>query len=478
FMMTRAAGAADGAAWPRFIRTVTLHDHNTRVVLFGTCVLGVAAGVMGTYMVLRRRSLIGDALSHATLPGIAIAFMVMTALGGSGKWLPGLLIGAATTGLLAVGLILLLQRVPRVRPDTALGLVLSVMFGAGFVLLGLIQKMPTGNQAGLEHFVMGTTAAMLSADALAIAAAAAAVVVTCVLLFKEFTLLSFDPAYARAQGWPVGVLDVMMMLLVTLVIVIGLQAVGIILIISLLIIPPASARFWTHGLRATLVIAASIGGASGLLGAAVSAVLPHVPAGAVIVLVAASMFVVSLFFGVRRGILARIIEHHRTARRIHRHHLLRAVYEWLESAGRLDDAVTTPMPTASLETARAWAPGERPAALRRARRDGLITRDEVDAVRLTDAGLDAARRIVRKHRLWELFLITHADVAPSHVDRDADTIEHILDPAMTAQLEAMLDARILDAEALGARTRAAGTPPIPPSPHVLSTADRRPADAS
>jgi hypothetical protein len=188
--------------WDQVVRVLTLSDHTTRVVVLGTMLLGLAAGIVGTYMLLRRRALIGDALSHSTLPGIAIAFIVMVQLGGTGKSLPGLLLGATLTGLLGVGAILAIKGWSRVKEDAALGIVLSVLFGLGIALLGVIQKMPSGGQAGLESFIYGMTASMLRSDAILIGVTAFGVIVICTLLYKEFAILSFDPAYDRDAHHP------------------------------------------------------------------------------------------------------------------------------------------------------------------------------------------------------------------------------------------------------------------------------------
>ncbi len=225
-------------------RVLLLQDHTTRVVVLGTMLLGVAAGVVGAFLLMRKRALLGDALAHATLPGIALAFLVTASTTG-GKSLAALLAGALISGVAGVLCILAVVHLTRIKEDAALGVVLSVFFGLGVAVLGIIQKMETGSQAGLESFIYGKTASMLARDAWLIAAAAAGVTLTCVLLFKEFTLLCFDAGYAGAQGWPIVWLDVVMMSLVAAVTVIGLQAVGLILIIALLVTPAAAARLLT-----------------------------------------------------------------------------------------------------------------------------------------------------------------------------------------------------------------------------------------
>ena len=422
--------------WNAIWNVLTLRDYNTRVVVFGTAALGVAAGMIGTFMLLRKRALLGDALSHATLPGLGLAFIIMAQAGGSGKSLPGLLVGATISGLIGVGCILLIRSYTRIKEDAALGIVLSVFFGLGVAILGVIQNMGTGSAAGLESFIYGKTASMLRADALVIAATAVLVALSCAILFKEFSLLCFDQGYARTQGWPVMGLDLVMMTFVTAVTVIGLQAVGLILVIALLIIPPAAARFWTERLSVMFFLSAAIGGISGMFGAAVSALVPRMPAGAIIVVTASGVFLISLLFGTARGVLARVAERVGLNRRVARQHLLRGIYELVEDGGE-EALEQKSVPLEMLLRERSWTLAQLRRLLGRYERDGLVIRRD-GRIGLTSAGLSEARRLVRNHRLWEIYLITHADIAPSHVDRDADTLEHVLGREMVAKLEGLL----------------------------------------
>lgn len=445
-----AAFADVGDLGSAFWRVFSLRDYNTRVVMAGTGLLGVACGVVGSFMVLRKKALLGDAISHATLPGIALAFMVMVAAGGTGKYLPGLLAGATLTGLLGMGFILLIRSQTRLPEDAALGIVLSVFFGAGVALLGIIQKMDTGSAAGLESFIYGKTASMLAEDGRRIAWCAAALALLSAVLFKEFRALCFDAEFARVQGWPVRWLDAVMMGMVVAATVIGLQAVGLILVIALLIIPAAAARFWTEELQGMVLLAACFGGLSGVVGSGLSALLPHLPAGAVIVLTASALFVLSLLFGRARGVVRRIRARLCLEGRIDRQHALRSLYEL-----NGDNAVAVAVPESALHAARHWSARRLKATLRRLAREDLVRRLP-GGWQLTADGLDDARRVVRNHRLWELYLIHHAAVAPSHVDRDADLIEHVLGRAMVEELEGLLEA-------------AAPAPPVPASPHPLPT---------
>lgn len=443
--------AGDRALIPALIRLITLRDHNTRTVLLGTAGLGFASGLVGGFMLLRKRALLGDALSHATLPGIGVAFIVMTAFGGTGKWLPGLLLGAAVAGALGVGAILTIVHLTRIKEDAALGIVLSVTFGLGVAILGIIQNTGGASAAGLGSFIYGKTASMVVADVQLILVVAAAVSAVSMLLLKEFRLLCFDHAYAGAQGWPVVALDAVLMALVVTVTVIGLQAVGLILMVAMLVIPPAAARFWTERLTAMLLISAFVGGLSGLVGSAISALAADLPTGPLIVVTAGAIFLLSMLLGPSRGVLVRALRHRRLLRRVAEQHLLRAMYELGEAAPQ-GHGVTF----AALLAERSWSSARLRRLLSAARRNGLIEPGHgPDAYGLTRAGEQAARRVVRNHRLWELYLITHADIAPSHVDRDADEVEHVLSPAMIRELELLL--------AAGYSSSAP-----PPSPHRIA----------
>jgi manganese/zinc/iron transport system permease protein len=437
------------------LRVLLLRDYNTRLVVLSTATLGLAAGLVGSFLLLRKRSLMGDALSHATLPGIALAFLVMVAFGGGGKATVGLLLGAVVTGVLGVLAVLAIRNTTRIKDDAAMGIVLSVFFGVGVALMGVAQSVPTASGAGLSSFIYGKTASMVRADALLIGSVAVACVAASLLLLKEFTLLCFDEAFAESEGYPTLGLDIVMLGLVAAVTVAGLQAVGLILIIALLITPAAAARFWTSDLRRMLVLSGLIGAGSGWLGATLSALLPGLPAGAVIVLVVAGVFVVSMLLGPPRGVMMRLVRQARLRRKVGRQHLLRAVYELLEQ--RQPDAPPRPVanarvPMDELRGRRSWSAGRLRRLIRRARAE-----DHLDVVnrrwlRLSEPGFGEAARITRNHRLWEMYLIRHADLAPAHVDRDADAVEHVLDPALVRQLERDLDEQRWD---------------VPASPHEL-----------
>jgi manganese/zinc/iron transport system permease protein len=420
--------------WEQWQRVLLLEDYNTRIVVLGAAVLGCAAGMVGCFALLRKRALMGDAISHATLPGIALAFILANVVGWDDKSLPLLLCGATVTGLIGVGVILTFRNMTRLKEDAALGIVLSVFFGAGIALLGVVQQMQGGHAAGLESFIFGKTASMGAADAKLISVAALVCIVVCVSVFKEFKLLCFDESFAGSRGFPVIFLDLVLMSTVVVISIVGLQAVGLVLMVALLIIPAAAARFWTDKLWQMLVIASLLGMLGSMVGAAASALFPKLPSGAMIVLACAGCFLISMVFGRSRGVLVRSWRRRRVNRSIARQHLLRAMFELHESTDSATSAIAS---LDDLLPKRSWSRAELSRAIGLAQHDELVTRLG-NHVHLTKKGHVEAERRTREHRLWELYLITHADIAPSRVDREADRIEHVLEPEVVAELEAIL----------------------------------------
>ena len=437
-----------------------LRDYNTRLVVICTMLLGCACGLMGGFLLLRKRSLMGDTLSHATLPGVGLSFILLVALGGDGKSMPILLAGAGITGVIGCAAVLFIREQTRIKDDAAMGIVLSVFFGAGVAILGVIQKMPEGSAAGLESFIYGKTASMVMSDFQILVFITVCVITCSLLLFKEFRLLCFDENFAAVLGWPVKFLDILLLALITAVTVAGLQAVGLILIIAFLITPAAAARFWTNQLDRMLMLSALIGAASGWIGASLSAFFPRLPAGAVIVLVAALFFVVSMLIGTERGVMIRFLRQSQLEKRMGRQHLLRALYEILEGGRVTEELIIRTVPFRQIRGRRTWSDRQLRDYIRRAYNEGLVEApNKADSILLTETGLVEAKQVTRNHRLWEMYLIEYADVATSRVDRDADMVEHILGDKMVTRLENKLQAY-----------RIAGSL-VPQSPHPIHPGD-------
>ncbi|WP_454085886.1 metal ABC transporter permease [Georgenia sp. Marseille-Q6866] len=266
-----------------------LGDYTLRTVALGAAVLGLLGGTLGTFAVLRRQSLLSDALAHATLPGVVIGFLLTGTTSGS-----GLMLGAAATAALAAGLVLVVVQRTRVKQDAALALVLSVFFGAGTVLLTYVAGTGASGQSGLDRFVLGQAASLVAADVRAMAVATAVALAVVAVTYKELKLVAFDPAFARAVGYPVRRVEALLTVLLVVAIVVGIQTVGVVLVAALLITPAAAARQWTDRLTVMIVLAALIGALSGATGAVLSATTTDLPTGPLVVLVATAVLVLSL----------------------------------------------------------------------------------------------------------------------------------------------------------------------------------------
>jgi manganese/zinc/iron transport system permease protein len=388
-------------------------------VVLGTVLLGVIGGVMGTFTLLRRQSLLGDALAHAALPGVCIAFI----LTGVKTPLP-LLAGALVAGVAGALLVLVVVRGTRIKEDSAIGFVLSVFYAVGIVLLTRIQRLPGGNQSGLDRYLFGSAATLVAEDIELIAAVGAAVLLLVALLWKELKLLSFDRAFGASLGMPVRALEAVLTCLLVIVVVAGLQTVGVVLMVATLVTPAAAARQWTDRLGVMVMASAAIGGLSSAAGALLSHQVARLPTGPTIVLVSSGVLVVSLLVAPRRGMLWAWFRERAFAARIRRENLLKDLYVLGERGGRWGDAISvTALMGLRGERARRIFQSARPLAER-----GLIERSG-DDLRLTADGLAEAEQVVRKHRLWEVYLTRRLDLPSDHVHRDAEAMEHALSEA-------------------------------------------------
>lgn len=408
---------------------VTGSASNTTVVVVASGLFGIACGLVGVFALLRKRSLTADAIGHATLPGVAGGFIVGSALGLPVRESPVLLVGAAISGALGAWVIQLITHRTRLREDAAIGIVLSVFFGVGVVLMGIVQNMQTGTQGGLATFIFGHTASMLRADAQAMAALAAVALAATLLLRRQLTLVCFNDTYARAAGWPVQFIDLVLLALIILVTVAGLRAVGLLLVVAMIAIPPAAARFWSDRLGRIVAVSAVIGGLSGSVGAAFSALAPGRPAGAVIVLTAGGLFALSILAAPRRGLVAGAAGRLRSRVRIMTDHAIETLWERSEAGSAPGIGPVRELPTG--------IGGRLVFAILRLR--GHI-RTLGGGYELTPAGLAEGARLSRNHRLWSAYLTAYADIAPSHVDWSVDQVEHVLSDDLVRELERTLSA--------------------------------------
>lgn len=282
---------------PEYTKLV-FSDYTLRTITLGTAILGGVTGMLGSFAVLRKQSLLGDAISHAALPGIALSFLIT-----GSKDTHILLIGALISGLLGTFWIRGITTKTHLKSDTALGLILSVFFGFGMLLLTFIQKQPNANQAGLDKYLFGQAATLVESDVWLMSIVTGLCLIVLLLFWKEFKILLFDKDYAHTLGFNTKLIDVLITSFIVLAIVLGLQTVGVVLMSAMLLAPAAAARQWTNSLGLMVFLAAILGASAGVFGTAISSTQNNLSTGPVIVLVASVFVLFSFIFSPKRGLL-------------------------------------------------------------------------------------------------------------------------------------------------------------------------------
>jgi manganese/zinc/iron transport system permease protein len=411
-----------------------LKEPNLKLVVIGTVLLCSISGLIGCFTFLRKRSLSGDVVAHSVLPGICLAFT----LSGEKNNLY-LMLGALATGLLSLGLMEWISRQKIARPDTALSLMLSGFFGLGIVLLTFIQHEGNAAQAGLDRFIFGKAAAISGSDVTLIQLTVVGVLLLILVFRRGLYTISFDEEFAHSSGFPVMILRGVLSVCTVWVVTIGIQAVGAVLMAALLITPALAARFWTRSFNAMFVLATLIGGLAGYVGSFVSFTAPQMPTGPWIVVTATCIAGCSMLFAPRRGIVARWHTHQRNRMKIRNENILKLFYQIGEKSGHLQGLILKE----DLLNYRAFKNEQLESGLSLLVKQGKL-KSTFASYSLTDKGLTDASRIVRLHRLWELYLQKYLHLAPDHVHDDAEAIEHVITPVIEAQLELILDNPAID----------------------------------
>jgi len=403
-------------------------DPNVRYVVLGNMLLASSAAMVGSFILMQKKSLVGDAVSHSVLPGICAAFLF------AGSKNTGLMLaGAFLTGWLALLAIDYITARSKIRKDSAIGLVLTVFFGTGMVMMTHIQQTGNAAQSGLDNFIFGKAATLIGTDLIIFSILAGVLLLAVVLFFKAFTLVAFDRTYAEAIGYPVRKLDLLLTSLTVMAVVAGITAVGVVLMAAMLVTPAAAARYWTDNIRRMVSIAAGFGAFAGLAGAYISYTAPAMPTGPWMVVVLSVIAFMSFFFAPRKGIARRWYLQRKNRDLIAEENVLKCFYHLGERDGNFEAARTLK----ELSEMRELDEQVLKSTLRRLTSAGMVSRNN-RRWQLTGNGLNRAARVVRLHRLWELYLTQYVDIAADHVHDDAETIEHILTPELERELEHQL----------------------------------------
>ncbi|MFD2159289.1 iron chelate uptake ABC transporter family permease subunit [Rubritalea tangerina] len=393
--------------------------------MLAALLVGVSCGLLGSYVVVRRVALVGDALSHAVFPGVVAGFMW------SEERNIFVIFGCAmVAGLLGVVFVRALEKSTRLKSDAALGIVLASFFGIGILWNS------TQQQSGVKDFLFGDLAVISGLDLALMGGVTGLVVVAVIALVRPFQVLSFDEGFAVGLGYPVKVLNFVFFGLLTFTVVVALQAVGVVLVSAMLITPAATAYLLSDRMHRMMLYAVGFGCFACLVGGYISSKVNGMPPGPVIALVGAGMFAVTYFLAPKHGVLAKLLRHLQQRKRVERENILKAIYRVLEANDFVDSGISV----------------ERLAEVRRAtldeaQRQGKLLVDAEEAtweedrsaIYLTPSGWRRAAEIVRNHRLWELYLTDLANYEADHVHDDAEKIEHILGAEAVRKLERDLD---------------------------------------
>jgi len=395
--------------------------------LLASAILGVMCGVLGTFVVVRRISLVGDTISHSVLPGVVLGFLISGLMGyDRNPWI--ILTCATVIGFLSIAVVQQIVGSTRLKVDAALGIVLSGFFGLGLFLKRSLQP-HMDSTAGLDSFIFGNMATISDQDLQVMMVCGVSLVLIVSLLMRPFILISFDPLFARTLGYPVRFLNAIFYMLLSVTIVTSLQAVGVILVSAMLIIPAASAFLLTEKKTHMMIISVIIG----TLASSTSKV--NVANGAAITLTAAFLFGLTYFFAPKNGILSKWLKQKHLKRTITSENALKRIYKYIEK----DPTTERNIEIQEYSQYAKLSPAELTSTHKLLISHDFITPLNSTTFNLTEKGLNRAKQIVRNHRLWELYLTSQADYPSDHVHDDAEIIEHLLDEEQVAQINAELN---------------------------------------
>ncbi len=423
--------------WQSVFDFLSFKNYNSNIVIFALVVYGIGGGILGVYMMLSKRSMISDAFSHATLPGVVVSFLIASAFGGFAYrsiWV--LLLGAIVSAFFSLLIIVMFRSFTFLKNDALFGIVISIFFGVGITLMSIANKVSAVHASGLLSYIYGNPTSLLRIDTYFFLMSSSLVLFFVLFFRRKLLVSSFDPHYGLSIGIPTRRIDFVLLCLTLLQTIVGIQAMGIILVSAILIVPPVSARFWSHSLRKITSISVLFCVLSTLMGGMISSVNTNLPAGASIILVAEFFFILSLLFGTEKGVVKKIISQFLYRIKIMKQHLMRNIYEYLETEK------TSPQ-EGSISSQELFAVSGLSRymfhfVLSRLKQLGFVS-ILYQQVHFTEKGFVEAMQFVKNHRLWELYLIENTYASVEDVDFSADTVEHVISKEHALELEKLLN---------------------------------------
>lgn len=396
-----------------------MFEPNFLWVTAGSVFLSLASSAVGTHYFLQKKSLSGDVISHALLPGVVLAYLLI-----GQKSFSVLFLGSFLSGLLSVVMMQWVQRITFIKPDVSMAVVLTSFYGFGIVLLTYANRLPLGNQAGLDTFLFGKAAALTPSDVRAYSVLAFSILLILNIFERSLIIVSFDPVFAKASGLPIKTLHYILVALIISSVVLGVKAVGVVLMSAFIILPPFIARLLTDAFNQMKLIASLSGVLMALIGSSASYYYSKVPTGPVMVVAGGGILILillikDLYLKIRKYILQLI-----SARQIQLEDLLKHLYK-LEIEENTNVEISHLMTSLPVNNALFKNKSEVSRTIKRTAKRDLISL-KGDSIALTDKGLSEAKRIVRLHRLWEVYQASKLGKGVEAIHASAETIEHII----------------------------------------------------
>lgn len=408
-----------------FLYFFSFQNTNINNVVLGTLLLGFTCGIVGVLVVLSKKALIVDAVSHSVLPGICVGFMM------AGVKNPFYLIcGGMTAGAISVFLVDWFSKNSRIKKDAAIAITLSIMFSIGVILLNVIQHSGNANQSGLSDFLFGNAATILASDLQVFGLMCATVLLVMLIFFNHFKIALFDAGFAKTIGLNEKLIQSLISGLIVISTAIGIQTVGIILMSALIITPASSAFFWTNNFKKSILISGFFAAISSVVGVFISYLSPDMPTGPWIIVILSSIAIFSALFS-KKGLFTKSLISRRNKQKILTDNLLKFLYKQAIS----DNSKSLTAGEISLE---------KNISLKDVKRGLTHLKTKTFIVKggerwsLTENGVSDAKRIIRIHRLWEVYMQQYMHIQTDHLHESAESIEHIITPKIEAELQRIM----------------------------------------
>jgi len=387
--------------------------------LIASSLVGIMCGMIGTFIVLRNMSLIGDALSHAILPGIVVAFLI------TGYSTIGFFLGSVIAGLFTAFIITWIQHNVKTKNDASIGIVFTAMFSIGVIGISSLNR-EEGVHLDLKDFLFGTVMGISNEDIILTAVVCLYTIISIIVFYRYLFISTFQPTIAATMGISVKMIHYFLMLLLSFAVVSALRTVGVILVVAMLITPPATALLLSDKLKSVIALSALIGLVSAIIGLII-AILFDMPPGPAMCLVATFMYFLAGIFAPKKGLLTKFLNSQKQKKQIVIDHILRQVVK------PENKAISITSLSQKLDVS-LW---KLKSAINKLVNDGILS-SQNNQVALTAKGNMKAEKLVRAHRLWETYLVDEIGLDDGQIHNEADKLEHYLTEEMLDEVDKKL----------------------------------------